>query len=419
MLYLIVSQWVLFNYKNELTMLQQLKITFYLYAYRTNSRGEAPVFCKIAMGENRKQFSTSVFVSSSIWDKDSQRVRGVDEEALLINRKLQEVYTQLIRIEKQLYDEGERISLETIYNRYRGKETEQTICSVFEDRIAHMKGLVGDEGGYSHSTLQKFMEVYAHARTYIQKHYNRQDIPLKQLNYAFIKGFEEYLLGRKLKPITINKIIQRVRQMVLYGVKCGYIVKDPFVDYKPLKEKKQLVFLTDEELKRLEEHSFAQERLEEVKHLYLFSVYTGLAYNEAHSLQSKHIVKGFDGRNWIHITRKKTDREVSIPLLPQAEAILERFKGSDDEYLLPRITNQKVNSYLREISEIVGISKKLTHHTARKTFASTILLYNDVPIEIVSALLGHSDISVTQRSYAQVINKNISNHMDKLQKKLK
>ena len=214
--------------------------------------------------------------------------------------------------------------------------------------------------------------------------------------------------------------MQRLRQMVVYAFKCNYIQQDPFVEYRPLKERKRLVFLTQEELKLLEDYHFAQQRLEEVKNIYLFSVYTGLAYHEAQALQPKHIVKGFDGRNWINLVRQKTDREIAVPLLPQAENFIIWFEKfcKVNEYVQPRISNQKVNSYLREIAEVVGIDKKLTHHTARKTFATTILLYNDVPIEVVSKLLGHSDISVTQRSYAQVLNKNISNHIGRLEKVL-
>ena len=129
-------------------MILQLKITFYLYLYRLNARGEAPIFCKITWGNDRKGFSTSVYCKPELWDKDSQRVKGADDEALLINRKLQEIYTQFVKIEKQLYDEGEALNLETIYNRYRGKAVEHTLCSVFDERMAKMKALVGTE--YTH-----------------------------------------------------------------------------------------------------------------------------------------------------------------------------------------------------------------------------------------------------------------------------
>ena len=128
----------------------------------------------------------------------------------------------------------------------------------------------------------------------------------------------------------------------------------------------------------------------------------------------------FDKKFWIEMKREKTGKGISVPLLPQAMKIMEKYdNGGDKEaHVLPAISNQKMNSYLKEITEIVGINKKLTHHTARKTFATTILLYNDVPIEIVSKLLGHSSIAVTQKHYAKVVNKKVSACMEKLEKQL-
>ena len=373
-------------------MVEILRITYYLYEFKRTKQGEVPIYCKLTTdGINRQQFSTRLYIRPEIWDKDAQCVRGTSEDAVLINRRLQDITVELKSIERKLYEADGNVSLDEIYSLYKNKTAnEHTLCGIFRERIKRMESLVGKE--YSPSTLQKFREVFAHVERYIQNLYK----------------------------ITINKIMQRLRQMVVYAFKCNYIQQDPFVEYRPLKERKRLVFLTQEELKLLEDYHFAQQRLEEVKNIYLFSVYTGLAYHEAQALQPKHIVKGFDGRNWINLVRQKTDREIAVPLLPQAEKLIiwfERF-CKVNEYVQPRISNQKVNSYLREIAEVVGIDKKLTHHTARKTFATTILLYNDVPIEVVSKLLGHSDISVTQRSYAQVLNKNISNHIGRLEKVL-
>ena len=399
-------------------MVSKLKITFFHYLYKQNSRGEAPIYCRIVLASKKQQFSTGLNLTSGLWDVESQRAKGYSIEIQVLNRQLQEIYSELIRIEKQLYDEGCTISIEEIYARYRNKSTEHTLFEIYKERLRKMEALVGKE--YTPATLKKFKEVYAHVQEYVAERFGAKDIPLKQLGYAFIKQYEEYLLERGLKPITINKIIQRLRQMITYALRCNYIQRDPFVDYKPLKERKQLIFLTQEELDKLECYHFSQERLEQVKNIYLFSVYTGLAYNEAVNLLHDHISRGFDGRNWITLTRQKTDREFSIPLLPQAEKLIGILAESkeDDGYVLPRISNQKINSYLKEIAEIVGIHKKLTHHTARKTFASTVLLYHDVPIEVVSMLLGHSDIAVTQKSYAQVVNRNISNHMNLLEKRL-
>lgn len=402
-------------------MILALKVSFFVNKSRCNSKGLAPIFCQILYSSiDRKQFTTGFYVNPNKWLKSAQIVNSIEDEDKVINLKLSEIESKIKKIEKQLIDEEAEVTLDAILNRYKGKEEQVTLCGLFGKRLDHMTKLEGKE--YKLSTIIKCREVYGHIKDYLSVNYTSSDIPINQLNYDFIKSYEQYLLCKNLKSITINKIIQRLRQVVIYAVRCGHITRDPFVDYKPLKEIKQLVFLSKEELQKLENYTFSQQRLEDVKNIYLFSVYTGLAYNEAMELQPKHIVKGFDKRDWIVITRLKTQHEVSVPLLDKARMILDSFADRMDEfggYYLPRVTNQKVNSYIKEIADIVGIEKKLTHHTARKTFASTILLYNDVPIEIVSKLLGHSDIAVTQRSYAQVVQKSISNHMEKLSELLK
>ncbi|MCB4234100.1 site-specific integrase [Kaistella anthropi] len=150
--------------------------------------------------------------------------------------------------------------------------------------------------------------------------------------------------------------------------------------------------------------------------MFIFCCYTGLAFLEMSTLERKHIIIGSDKKKWISITRQKTNKKYEIPLLKKAEYILQKYEGG--EKLLPRISNQRFNSYLKEIAEIVGIQKNLTHHIARKTFASTILLYNDVPMEIVSELLGHSEMSVTQNHYAKVVKAKLSESMSKVEKLL-
>jgi integrase/recombinase XerD len=173
------------------------------------------------------------------------------------------------------------------------------------------------------------------------------------------------------------------------------------------------VYLTDVELKNLESYRFSQDRLQHVKDLFIFCCYTGLAYNEMTTLTTNNIEIGFDGKEWIQMIRKKTNRKISIPVLPKAREILDKYDNA-----LPSISNQKFNSYLKEISELVGIDKKLTHHTARKTFATTVLLFNNVPMEIVSELLGHSNMNITQAHYGKIVQSKVSAEIHKLNDKL-
>jgi site-specific recombinase XerD len=152
--------------------------------------------------------------------------------------------------------------------------------------------------------------------------------------------------------------------------------------------------------------------------MFVFCCHTGLAYQEMSSLRTHHISKAFDGNLWINMIRQKTNQPIAIPLLPQAEVILIKYKTNDSDVVLPTISNQKFNSYLKEIAALVGIEKKLTHHIARKTFATTVLLLNGVPMEVVSELLGHSKITITQEHYAKVVKSKVSTEIIKLKNTL-
>ena len=401
-------------------MITRVNISFFRYHSRETETGEAPLYCRLWHESKRKIFSIGFKVSRNRWNQNKQIATGKSEMTQRINTQMEVIKKKLVEIETKLIMEGSEDILEDMYALYIGKTTvSRSFITLFEERYMTAKSMEGIK--FKISTLDIFKDVLELVRAYIKKSYHAADIPMNKVNFKFISGLEDYLLTvRRQKPVTINKNMQRVKQVTTYAMKCNYIKVDPFIDHAPLKVEKELVFLTTEELHKLESYQFAQERLAKVRDLYLFSVYTGLAYHEAFALQKKHNIMAFDKKFWIEMKREKTGKGISVPLLPQAMKIMEKYdNGGDKEaHVLPAISNQKMNSYLKEITEIVGINKKLTHHTARKTFATTILLYNDVPIEIVSKLLGHSSIAVTQKHYAKVVNKKVSACMEKLEKQL-
>jgi integrase len=192
---------------------------------------------------------------------------------------------------------------------------------------------------------------------------------------------------------------------------------NPFLLYRAKSVKKELVFLTVEELKKLEKQTFQIKRIQVIKDCFIFCCYTGLAFKEMVSLRRENIVKGYDGEDWIKMKRQKTQKELSIPLLPKAKKILRRYR-SDGDQLLPVTSNAWFNGYLKEIADVVGIEKTLTHHMARRTFASTVLLYNNVPMEIVSELLGHTKLATTQQSYGKIVQKKVGEEMKKLNRRI-
>jgi integrase/recombinase XerD len=279
-----------------------------------------------------------------------------------------------------------------------------------------MQQLVGIE--VKQVSVEKYNQSLKHVRTFLLFKFNKRDFLLKDLKLNFLTEFDYYLRAeKKFMPNSVYKTVQRLRRVVRVALGADYIVKDPFVLHRANKPKIRVVFLSVEELKTFEEYEFSQPRLQLVKDCFIFSCYTGLAYNELKRLSKKHIIVGFDDNLWIEMIREKTQKQIAVPLLPKAKELIDLYKNDDRDVIFSVVSNQRYNSYLKEIATILGIEKRLTTHTARKTFASTVLLYNDVPMEIVSELLGHSSISTTTESYGKVIRKKVSEEIKKLNNK--
>ena len=398
----------------------RLLILFLLQKVRQNKKGECPIRCRITYAKKRKEFSTGFFINPKYWNSKAQEAQPSNNENDFTNTQLSLIKQQINQAFLFLQVNNSVFDVEDIVLQFKGKniKSQKTLLEVFTMHNSKMNKLVGIE--YTQSTMNKFIEAKSHTQDFIRDKYKRSDVLLESLSMKFIEDFDFYLKSEKgHKQITINKSIQRVRKIIKLAIAEGYLQKDPFLMYKPKRYERKVVYLDAKELTRLEEYCFAQTRLSQVRDMFVFCCYTGLAYAEMSVLSEEHIIKGFDGNEWIHMYRKKTNAKVSVPLLPKAKVVLARYKNISDDKLLPVISNQKFNSYLKEIAEVIGIDKRLTHHIARKTFATTVLLYNDVPMEIVSELLGHSKLDITQRHYAKVVQKKVSEHIKNLETKLK
>ncbi len=217
------------------------------------------------------------------------------------------------------------------------------------------------------------------------------------------------------------KHIERFRKMISLAVTLEWVEKDPFTKYKQKFDRVERQCLTIEELKRIEEKDFDIERLQQVKDLFVFSCYTGLSYIDVMNLRPDMVAIGMDGRDWLVTSRQKTSTGVRIPILEKARAIIEKYRTNPkvmaEGGLLPKLSNQRLNGYLKEIADLCGITKPLTFHIARHTFATTITLNNGVPMESVSKMLGHTKLSTTQ-VYAKVIERKLSEDMFVLNEKL-
>ncbi len=401
----------------------KLSILFLVQRAKLNRQGKCPVRCRITYLEQRNEFSTGQFIGANNWHSKLQIAKPPDDENTYFNNQLSLIKNKINQAFLFLQMKGSAFDVDDIHRIYKGEKPkrEKGVLESYDEYKAKIKKLIGIE--IEQVTYDKYVESYNHLKEFIKFHFKTNDIKLKDIKSNFLEEFDYYLKTQKgkkgLAQSTINKAIQRFRKTLKYAISEGYLESNPFMMHVSKPIKKSVVFLTHEELEKLEAHEFKTLRIQSIKELFVFCCYTGLAFKEMACLKKSDVIKGFDEKLWIVVQRNKTDKEYKVPLLPTPIKIIQKFDDESSNLVFPKISNQKFNEYLKEIAEILEIPKNLTHHVARKTFASTVLLYNDVPMEIVSELLGHSKISTTQEHYGKIVQKRVSEHITVLAEKLK
>ena len=285
------------------------------------------------------------------------------------------------------------------------------------DQVA---ALVGRQ--YSAGTLTKFRTVWKHAQDYIKERYRRRDIPVRQLDHAFVADFDFWLKSvKKIDHNTTMKYLACCRKVVLRCIRNGWIKRDPFLGFSLAAQEVHRQALTEAEMGAFIKAELPSERLVQVRDIFLFCCYTGLAYADVKRLHITDKVIGVDGRPWINVRRQKTEIPSRVPLLPPALTIMDRYRDHTESngqgLTFPVKSNQKMNEYLKEIGDHCGLHKRLTFHLARHTFATTITLSNGVPIETVSKMLGHRNLKTTQQ-YAKVVDLKVSYDMEPVRVKV-
>jgi integrase len=398
---------------------ENFTILFVVKLNKLNSKGLCPINVRITYQGVRKENATGHFVDPNFWDAKRQLTTSKALDAINTNFQLELIKQKIKNAYLSILLETDDFEADDIYHKYLGQPLKESefVVKYFQKYLDKTFKLIGKD--LKLATWKKYNYACIQIVGYVKFKYKKNDISLDKINLQFLTEFEYYLKTEQNQcQSTINKAIQRFRRLIKIGIAEGFLEKDPFILYKAKKVKKEVVFLTHGELEALEKTQISQPRLALVKDLFIFCCYTGLAYVEMVHLSKQNIQIGFDDVNWIQMKREKTQRQISIPILPKAQEIIEKY-STDDNLVFPSISNQKFNSYLKEIADITGIEKRLTHHIARKTFASTVLLFNDVSMEIVSELLGHSNMLITQESYGKVVQKKVSEAIQNLAEKLK
>ncbi|MDH5412531.1 MAG: site-specific integrase [Flavobacteriaceae bacterium] len=403
-------------------MNNSIYILFYIKKSKADKLGKANIYLRITIAGKRAEVSMNRKVTVNKWSSEFGKVKGSSTEARELNHYMESIRSRMYKTYQDLILKDEIITANKVRNSYLGKENKPILLlKIFQDHNDKVERLIGKD--FTAGTAERYRTAKNHIEDYIKLEYNADDIPVKDVNHKFITGLEYYLkTERNCSHNTAIKYITNFKKIIRIAYANDWISKDPFFNWKARLKIIDREFLTKEEIQIMIEKELFTKRLDQVKDIFIFCCFTGLAYADVKKLSNADIVLGIDGERWIKTKRSKTDTRSNIPILPTAQVILDKYveysKNLNTNKLLPVLSNQKMNAYLKEIADLCGIDKNLTFHLARHTFATTVTLSNGVPIESVSKMLGHKSLKTTQH-YAKILDRKVSEDMAILKSKLK
>ncbi|OAQ38985.1 recombinase [Pedobacter psychrophilus] len=402
-------------------MKTNFSLIFYIRRQKNYVSGPVPIYLRITVNGKRSELSTGRDCLPEEWSSGLGRGHGKKERIKTLNSYLDTLQQKVKVTHNELLGNGKVITSKAISDRFSGKDEKlKQLLQLFTEHNDKMKALIGN--GFQLNTLKGYQTSKKHITGFLRVQYQLEDIDIKMLDQAFIENFEFYLKTEcGCSAVSAAKYIKHLKKIVNHCVANKWLISNPFCNYKSIVKAKERTFLTKDELVRILAKEFKIERLQQVKDVFVFCCYTGLSYADVKKLKRDEIATGVDGDKWIFTSRQKTSTSSRIPLLEVPLKIIEDYKDNSccevKNLLLPVLSNQKMNAYLKEIADLCGIIKHLTFHLARHTFATTVTLSNGVPIETVSKMLGHTDLKTTQH-YAKILDIKVSNDMAKLKRKL-
>jgi site-specific recombinase XerD len=418
-------------------MVTQSKLSILIWLMRSKASkktGFIPVYARITIDNDSDEISTGAKILPEHWDARLKMAKLKSPEAENTNNRISQLIVDLKRHYIVLDAQYTRVTPQMLKNVYKGlpaipvevvnaKEVkEPTLIEVVDKHIAFVEQMVAINK-LSKGLLTIFRTTRGKLLEFLRGEYAAEDIVISGMGLEFAYKFYDYLLLKdpgQLDSNTCYKYIKKTKQFISEAKKRGLVKANPIEDFSCKYIQPDRDYLEMFELRRMYDQKFGK-RLTEVRDVYIFCCFTGFAYKDVEQLSTSNIFIGLDGKRWIKKNRQKTDNKEAVPLVPIAAEIIDRYKNDSycliHDCLLPVDSNQKYNEYLKEIANICGIKINLTTHTARHTFATTVTLENDVPLETVSKMLGHKSIKTTQ-IYARITQRKVSNNMDVLEKKI-
>jgi integrase len=398
----------------------KIVINFLLRKSRKADDAKSSVSVRITYLGNRIELATGIYSSTDHWDTSRQRIKDKVIGARVDNERLDRIKTEIQDIFNQLRSINEDFDANTIKRRLLNIQESKGILAVFDYYLDSILAKLNK--GYSMETYKHYKSSRKRLADFINSSLKKTDISVQCIDYKFLDAFDVFI-KKDFNNVqnTAWNYHKHLRRVLNLAISLDYIDKNPYSKFKVGLDETHREILSMEELQRIETKQIPIERLSVVRDIFVFACYTGLSFSDIAKLSRIHLQHGADKKEWIIIDRSKTNNRCRIPILPKAREILKRYedypKITNKDILLPILTNQKMNSYLKELGDICDINKNITMHIARHTFATSVTLSNGVPIETVSKILGHTSLKTTQ-IYAKVLDKKISEDMEVLEVKL-
>ena len=396
-----------------------LSVLFYIKRQTLLKNGEAPVCMRITVDKRKAEIVIKRSVPVELWNQSKECSKGKDRSSQELNHYISSVRAKVLQIHRELEVDAKMITADAIRDRYYGRDKVQhTLLEIYTDHNEKCRALIGKE--YTESTVIKFETSINRLREFIRFGYHKDDLFLNELDGQFVRDFEYWLkTSIGCQNNSALKHLKKLKKVIRIAFANGWIEKDPFYGIHFKMDEVNVEFLSQEELDRLMKKDFEIKRLEQVRDVFAFCCYTGLAFADVHQLSKEHLVKDNDGNLWIRKARQKTKQMCNIPVISPARKLIDKYSHQPDciakNVLLPVLSNQKMNAYLKEIADICGIQKRLTTHVARHTAATVVFLANEVSMENVAKILGHSNIRMTQH-YAKVLDISILRDMKNVER---
>ncbi|MEY8553230.1 site-specific integrase [Bacteroides uniformis] len=391
-----------------------LSVLFIIKKAKLLKNGEAPVCMRITVNKRVAEVMIKRSIPVDLWNQKKECSKGKDRVATELNHYINTVRAKVLQIHRELEIDNKPITADIIKDCFYGRDkVQRSLLEVYAEHNEKCRALIGKE--YTESTVTKFDTSINRLKEYIRSCYHRDDIMLAELDGQFIRDFDFWLKTEKhCQNNSALKHLKNLKKVVRIALANDWIKKDPFYGIHFKQEEVNVEFLSREELDILMNKEFAIKRLEQVRDIFIFCCFTALAFVDVQQLSREHLIKDNNGALWIRKARQKTNQICNIPVLTIPQRILRKYEDNAEcikkGVLLPVISNQRMNAYLKEIADLCGITKRLTTHVARHTAATVVFLANDVSMENVSKILGHSNIRMTQH-YAKVLDSSIMRDM--------